>query len=290
MVPCARAGIRHKWTSLLLIVLLPMGGAAAAALAPSGALRENAILVTWYGNPHSPAMGVLGQDEGAARAAALQEQARQYEEIAPGDVLMAYHLVAVVAQPAPGADGMYRRREQRRVIQSLLDEGRAFGIQLVLDIQPGRSPVRAELEHLREFLQEPDVHVALDPEFTMAPGEVPGQVIGQLHADQINAAVQLLDDLVARHNLPPKILILHQFTHGMLPDKEQIEPAPGVQLALMMDGIGSPALKRHSYRSVMRQHPLEFAGFKIFYEQDTRPMSAEDVFALSPAPAVITYQ
>jgi hypothetical protein len=52
-----------------------------------------------------------------------------------------------------------------------LDEARG-GFLLVLDVQPGAG-VEEEVAYLRPFLEELDVHPALDPEFDMGE-QVPG--------------------------------------------------------------------------------------------------------------------
>lgn len=180
-------------------VLMAMAGCAALLavapdvrpLAASGrSILNNPLLITWYGNPHSPCMGALGQATGEARASALRAQMEEYAGLTERSVLGAYHLIAVVAQPHPGTDGAYRRRESPAMIESLLDEARANGYKLILDLQPGRSPPVDEVEHLREFLAEPDVHLALDPEFVMVAGQAPGQVIGSLRASQINPVMK----------------------------------------------------------------------------------------------------
>jgi hypothetical protein len=126
---------------------------------------ESHLLVTWYGNPHSAAMGVLGQGSGAERADRLRSQAAAYEPLTSKSVVAAYHVVAVVAQRKAGADGKWSRRESPVVIRALLEEARGEGFMLVLDVQPGRSRIEEELEYLRPFLSEPDVHLPLDPEF-----------------------------------------------------------------------------------------------------------------------------
>lgn len=253
-------------------------------------LLDEGILITWYGNPHTGAMGVLGQAEGEARASALKKQLAEYRDVTARDVVGAYHLVATVAQPTPGPDGQWRRREFTHVIQDLLDQARAHGFELILDIQPGRASVIDEVRHLRPFLEDPRVHVALDPEFTLTDREVPGQHIGQLRAAEVNRTLDLLEEIVREKNLPNKVLILHQFTLGMLPDKADVRESSLVDVVLCMDGIGSQALKLDSYRAVMRQGRLPFAGFKLFYEQDTNLFSAAEVLALEPEPAVVVYQ
>jgi hypothetical protein len=260
----------------------PHGGAAS--------LLETTLLVTWYGNPHSGAMGVLGRQTGAARADALRRQAAAFASLTGKCVLPAYHLVAVVAQPTPGRDAKWRRRESADVIQALLMEARANGFALVLDVQPGHSSVKDEVESLRGFLAEPDVHLALDPEFDMSERQLPGASIGHMHADDINAALDTLERLRAAHHLPPKVLIVHQFTLAMLPDKEKIRTRAGIDLVLDMDGFGSQPLKRASYRAVFRQRELPFAGVKLFYRQDVNLFEPAQVMGLRPTPSVVIYQ
>jgi hypothetical protein len=251
---------------------------------------DSHLLVTWYGNPHTARMGILGAHQGPERAAALREQAAAYEPLTDRRVLMAYHLVAVIAQAQPGSDGLYRRREFTSMIRSLLDEARANGFKLVLDIQPGRSTVADEVEALRPFLAEPDVYLALDPEFAMKDDQVPGQIIGSMPASEVNDAIDFLDQVIREHSLPPKVLIVHQFTWNMLPEKNKIEPKPGVEVVLDMDGFGPQALKRSTYRSILRQGRLPYLGFKLFYQQDTNVFTPAQVLALDPVPAVVIYQ
>lgn len=253
-------------------------------------MLANHLLVTWYGNPHSSRMGVLGQKTGTARADALRQQAAAYQKLTPKKVLMAYHLVAVVAQPSPGADGMYRRRESTAVIRGLLDEARANGFRLVLDVQPGRSSVRAEVAALRSFLEEPDVDLALDPEFALTEPDVPGRKIGAMRAADINGAIDLLEQMIVDEDLPAKVLIVHQFRWEMLPDKAKVRTSALVDIVLNMDGFGSQPLKLATYRTIDRQGRFAFTGFKLFYQQDSQLYSPAQVMSLSPVPSVVVYQ
>jgi hypothetical protein len=253
-------------------------------------LLDSTLLVTWYGNPHTGAMGVLGRQTGDARAATLRRQAEPYAALTAKCVLPAYHLVAVIAQPAPGRDGKWRRRESGDIIRTLLAEARANGFALILDVQPGRSTVRDEVVSLRPYLAEPDVHLALDPEFAVMEGQTPGRQLGNLRAADVNAALEILDQIRGEYHLPPKVLIVHQFTLAMLPDKEKIRTRRGIDLVLNMDGFGPPSLKRSTYRAVFRQRALPFAGFKLFYKQDRMVMDPAAVMGLSPIPSVVIYQ
>jgi hypothetical protein len=272
---------------------LPQSPAAPAAASPvrhASSVLDTHLLVTWYGNPWSGKMGILGRLQGKALAEGLRRQANAYAALARKRVMPAYELVAVIAQPLPGRDGMYRRRESRQVIDRMLREARAAGFKLILDIQTGRSTVLSELAHLAPYLQEPDVYIALDPEFSMGTDGVPGRRIGEMRANEVNDAIGLLEYVQERYQLPPKVLIVHQFTTGMLPDKEKIWSSSTVDIVLAADGFGPPALKRNTYRAVLRQHSLAFSGFKLFYIQDTDLLDPSQVLALSPPPAVIIYQ
>ena len=235
-------------------------------------------------------MGVLGQKSGTARADSLRQQAAAYQALTTKKVVMAYHLVAVVAQAAPGVDGMYRRRESTAVIRGLLDEARANGFRLVLDVQPGRSSVRTEVAALRPFLEEPDVYLALDPEFALSEPDIPGRKIGAIRAADINGVLDLLEQLIADGDLPAKVLIVHQFQWGMLPDKAKVRTSPLVDVVLNMDGLGPQALKRSTYRAIDRQGRFAFAGFKLFYQQDSQLFNPAQVMSLSPVPSVVIYQ
>lgn len=276
-----------------LLLTLAAGATLAAAPPTAGrvprAVLDDHILLTWYGNPRSTRMGALGEQSGDARVARFEAQAKAYRAVSPAPVLMAYHLVAVVAQCTAGADAMWRRRETRDVIDALLLEARAHGYKVVLDVQVGRSTVAAEVKALEPYLKEPDVYLALDPEFAMTDCQVPGQQVGRLYASDINTSLDVLERLIATHRLPPKILIVHQFRLDMLPDKANVRASAVVDTVLVMDGFGTQALKRSTYRAVMRQ-PMAYAGIKLFYQQDRNLFTPAQVLDLSPRPVVIVYQ
>jgi hypothetical protein len=223
--------------------------------------------------------------------ARLERQAAAYAAADPSTpVRPALHLVAVVAQRDAGRDGMYRNRMPADVIGMLAGWAEARGYLLFLDVQLGRSTVEAELDYLLPFLERPYVHLALDPEFAMTPGQVPGSVIGSLDASDVNTAIRRLADVVARDSLPPKMLIIHRFTQRMLTGVEAIRLDPGVQVVVDMDGFGSKELKRVSYRLCVHDEPVQFAGIKLFYELDHPLFTPEEVLRLNPVPNVIIYQ
>lgn len=251
-------------------------------------------IVAYYGNPWAPGMGVLGQSTPAAMISRLDNQAAAYQRLDPATpVIPALELVADVAQAAPGPRGLYRQRMPYGVISQELALARRSHALLILDLQVGRSTVSAEVPYFLPFLAQPDVELALDPEFDMPIGEVPGLWIGTMPASQINWASRYLSMLVARYQLPPKMLIVHEFASAMVPGWRQIHLQSGVQFVMDTDGFGLPAKKVGNYRAFITDQPIapaRYGGIKLFYQADTPVLSPREVLALSPPPSLIIYQ
>jgi hypothetical protein len=160
----------------------------------------------------------------------------------------------------------------------------------ILDIQVGRSSVKAETLRLLPYLRRPDVHLALDPEFHMKKGLRPGQRIGSSDAEDVNVAIGILAELVEKERLPPKLLLVHRFTDEMLRRYKKIRLDPRVQVVIVMDGFGPPHSKRSVYRREVTREPVQFAGLKLFYKNDQPLMTHKEILSLQPAPYVIIYQ
>ena len=256
-----------------------------------GALLPGHRIVAYYGNPGAPRMGVLGQGPPDQMLARLEQQAQAYAALDPATpVQPALQLVAVIAQAAPGPDGLYRGRSSYAEIEQVAQWAESRGYPLILDIQPGRSSFAAEVEWLLPFLERPYVHLALDPEWAMAGSQVPGRTFGTVDAATVNQTIQTLAAVVNERHLPPKVLIVHRFLYSMLTSYEQIQLDPAVQVVIDMDGVGGQALKIARYGQVVADQPVQFAGIKIFYTQDARPLAPAQVLALTPPPNVVIYQ
>jgi hypothetical protein len=260
------------------------------SLTPDGLLPENRIL-TFYGFPGDENMGVLGEYDKETVLAQMREQAAAYEAADPSrPVLIGMEVIASVAQKEPQADGSYLLDTP----SSVLDEYAAFceenDILLFLDVQIGRRTVQAEIEGLRPWLEKPFVHLALDPEFAMREGEIPGDHIGQVDASDIALTQDYLAKLTAEVGIPPKVLIVHQFHYSMIENKDKVKPVAGVQLVIDSDGWGTPAEKKATYDVVNAEQPIEFDGIKLFYQQDVPLMTPEEILALDPVPDLIIYQ
>ena len=247
-------------------------------------------LVTFYGNPLAEVMGVLAQRPTERMIERLRQQAAAYQQVDGRPIIPALHFITPVAQASAGADGMYRLRMDPELIEEWCNLAERHGLSFILDVQIGRSNVQEEVELLRPWLIRPHVHLALDPEFAMSPTTEPGKQIGSLTAEQINWAIEYLADIAVEYRTGNRILIVHQFTDNMVPDRENLQLNPYVDLVLMMDGFGPPALKRAQYDRYIATDPVGFAGIKLFYQHDRPLMTPADVLALDPPPDVVTYQ
>jgi hypothetical protein len=95
---------------------------------------------------------------------------------------------------------------------------------------------------------------------------------------------------VRRGRLPEKLLLIHQFTEGMIVNKETLNRHPGVALTINVDGFGDRANKVSKYAMFTDERVRFNDGFKLFYEEDTNLMSPAGVLALRPPPDVVVYE
>lgn len=261
-----------------------------------GAILPAKRIVAFYGNPLSKRMGILGELDSASMLARLDSEVAAWNKADPEHpVQPALQLIAVVASDQPGAAGKYRTRMDSALIQRVYNWAKMRNALLFLDVQVGKGTLQEELPRLLPWLRNPDVHLAVDPEFSMKGGQRPGTVIGTFDAEDINYASSLLQDLVTKENLPPKVLVVHRFRRDMLTGYKRIKLDPRVQMVINMDGWGTPAQKRDSYKAYVWKYPVEYTGFKLFYKNDRRlkgstMMSPLDVLALDPKPIYIQYQ
>jgi hypothetical protein len=267
------------------------GAASRPAQLPGGGRRlfPDRRVVAFYGNPRDDELGALGIGTPARAAKRLLKQAKPYN-LKARPVLPAMELVSTVATAAPGDAGLYRDHISFAKIRSYLAAARKIDALLILDIQPGRGEFGPEITRLAPFLREPDVGLALDPEWHVAPDALPGKVIGSTDADVVNAAATYLAEIVRERDLPEKLLIVHRFTDDMIARADRLRQMPGVQTVINVDGFGSAGVKVAKYHSFVGTTPAMRRGFKLFYKEDVRTMSPKSVMALSPRPDVVVYE
>jgi hypothetical protein len=249
-------------------------------------------LVGFCGTPNAPALGSL-MGNLPARAKALETRAAPYAQ--GRKLLPVFELIAVVVQAAPGADGKYRHRVDDSVIDEYLRVARESKALLLLNVQPGHSDFMTEVKTFEKYLREPDVGLALDPEWAMKGKQQPGIYYGQTTGEVLNDVAAFLSNIIEQDDLPEKALVFHQVNRLVLKDESAIAPHPGVVVIKSVDGLGPVHSKMATYGALMATmvagvHP----GFKLFFDEDTRIgdrlMTPQEVLALSPQPEYVMYE
>ncbi len=250
-------------------------------------------LFGYSGYPSAPGQGRLGIGRLDDRMVEMEERGQAY--LAGRELLPVMELIAVTVQAQPGADGMYRTRVDDSVISTWLAAARRHKALLLLNIQPGRADFLDELKYFEKWLKEPEVGVALDPEWAVESGQVPGRVFGQTSGEELNACAAYLAEIVAQHNLPQKVMVYHQLHPSIVRNEATLADHAGVALVKSIDGIGSPGAKVATWERIVASTPGNVhLGFKLFYEEDVKTgkvlMTAPEVLALKPQPEYVLFE
>jgi hypothetical protein len=250
-------------------------------------------LVGYSGGPGSAAFGRLGVGNLDARVREIERRAAAYsaDHRQPLPVL---ELITVVVQSKPGADGKYRSQIDNAQIARYLAAARRHRALLLLNIQPGRADFLTEVKGLSRWLAEPDVGIALDPEWAVGRGQVPGRVFGHTTASELNAVAAYLSAFTRSHGLPEKAMIVHQLAPQIISRIQDVKRHPGVEVVLSVDGIGSRSAKVATWRRLVKPLPAAVhPGFKLFFEEDRKHgklMMPSQVLALTPTPDYVLYE
>ncbi|WP_395063288.1 hypothetical protein [Flavobacterium sp.] len=260
-----------------------------------GALLPYKRIIAFYGNLYSKRMGILGELPKNEMLKKLKDEVALWKAADTTlETVAALHYIAVTAQGKNGSGNNYRLRMPFKQIDTVMAWAKEIDALVFLDIQVGQSTVKDEIAMLTDYLKLSNVHLGIDPEFSMKNGEIPGSKIGTMSANDINDAITFLTTLVKENNLPPKVLIVHRFTKKMITDYEKIKPTPQVQVVIDMDGFGSKELKRATWLRTIYPEPVQFTGFKLFYKNDTEGKNEmytpQELLQFIPKPIYIQYQ
>lgn len=261
-----------------------------------GAILPYNRVIAFYGNLFSKRMGILGEIPKDSMLKKLQGEVAAWAAADPSvKTIPALHYVVTTAQGLPGRDGKHRLRMPSHQIDTIVAWAKEIDALAFIDIQVGHSTVKDEVNALEKYLQMPLMHLGIDPEFSMKGGERPGSKIGTFNHNDINDAIDILANIVRTHNLPPKILVIHRFTQGMVTGYDKIKIVPEVQVVMDMDGFGDKILKRSTYLRYIYKEPVHFTGFKLFYKNDTKKdpnglYKPEELLKFTPKPVYIQYQ
>jgi len=234
--------------------------------APRSVLDDDQLL-TIYGKSLclAPVMGILGRYCSMEEMVAESQPLFEGLDAANGErgVRLAAHVVYGMARPCWGLDDsclMYLEEHGFDIVSEYIEPAAALGVEVVLDVQMGRSTPLEEIERMiaRGYLAYPNVHIALDPEFATGPYQMlPGSPIGRLDALSINEGLRRLDDYLREIGSPTRrVVMLHQFIDNatdswtMIPNKELIETFDYLDVVPVMDGFGGRNIKVRKYNLI----------------------------------------
>jgi len=249
-------------------------------------------VVAYYGAEGTGRLGILGRTSPAAAAAALEKRAAPYARVSGRKVLPALELITTVAQGSAGDDGTYSLGISDASVQRYLTAARKARMLLLLDLQPGRADFLDQARHYEKFLRQPEVGLALDPEWKLQPGQRPGERVGYTTTRKIDEVARYLAALVDQGRLPQKLFVVHQFQEqSVRPANERITTRPQLATVVHVDGFGSQRLKKQTYHAISLKSGAVRNGFKLFTNgQDTGVFRPEQVMRLRPRPDLVTYQ
>jgi hypothetical protein len=264
------------------------GERTADGVLPRAHVFDGRMLVAYYGTAGTGALGVLGETSPSQAIARVRRAAAPFSRNGlPAQPV--FELIVTVADAHPGKDGDYSHDLRPAAVRPWIDSAREAGALLVLDLQTGRADFPSVAKRWEWALREPHVGLAIDPEWRMGAGQVPGRVIGSVSAWEVNLTSRWLEDLTVSRGLPEKLFMVHQFRTSMIRNIGAVRGRPHLASVQHVDGFGTPRQKLAAYRAVARPG-LFHLGFKLFYDEDIRRLSADQVLRIRPRVDFVSFQ
>lgn len=248
------------------------------------------LVVAYYGTSGTGALGVLGETGPEVAAKRTQQAALPFQAASGRPVLPAFELITTVAAARAGADGLYSTSLPLEEVMRYVKVAQQAKMLVILDFQPGRATFLEQVKRYEKALLEPNVGVALDPEWKLTATQRPLKQIGTSAAQPINDVSSYLANLTLKNRLPEKIFMIHQFKTYQLPDREKIVDRPGLATVLHVDGFGGQGAKKETYGLLHSKDGQFVNAFKLFYDEDVDLMTPAEAMALTPRPELISYQ
>src|SRR5699024_7603588 len=248
--------------------------------------------IALYGHPEYPSLGALGEQSPEESADRVIELAEMYEAHSDEEIHPAFEIIVTVASEHPGDDGNYSAESDPEQIAEYIDVAEQHDVYVVLDLQPGHADFLTQAKIYEDLLKRPNVGLALDPEWRLAEGQVHMEQIGSVSAAEINETTDWLAELTAEHDLPQKMVILHQFRQSMIRGREQVNTEhPELAMVLHADGHGTAQDKFATWDLLQEDLPEDMhMAWKNFYRQDDPMFSQQQTFEVEPKPWFVSYQ
>lgn len=249
-------------------------------------------LVGLYGTPAMPVLGALGQQPLPAAITRVKKVAAAYQPYTTQKILPTFEIITTVASAGPTANHDYSQEIEPSSLLPWILAAQKAGIYVVLDLQSGRSSFVGQAKEYANLLKQPNVGLALDPEWRLEPEQVPLVQIGSVNIQEVNQTADWLANLTEQNHLPQKLFLLHEFRLSMLPDRQALDTSHNqLAYAVQMDGQGTQDVKLDTWHAILADPPpnVHF-GWKNFYAKDQPTRSPAATMALTPQPWYVSYQ
>lgn len=249
-------------------------------------------LIALYGTPGNKLLGALGEQSMDDTVKRVKQLSDEYQQSSPEFILPTFEIIATIAHSGPTANQDYSQEIDPNRLLPWIKAAQANGIYVVLDLQPGRTDFLTQAKMYESLLLEPNVGLALDPEWRLSPVQRHLQQIGSVDAAEINQVADWLAALAHDHKLPQKLFLLQQFKSTMITHRTELNTShEELAYVLQMDGNGSQSSKLETWTALQRDLPAGInLGWKNFYDEDHPMASPEATLSLTPKPAYISYQ
>jgi len=250
--------------------------------AQSPSLLEDYTIVSFYGrcfspNPPMDSVAILGRlglyDNFEAFYAAVTEYAQEVDAYNDEKgVIPAMNIIYELASGNPRAgggtflinvDAYLKAFDAGSLEEDYIQPAAEKGVLVFLDNQLGLSSVYEQTEHMLHFIEDYDnVHFFFDAEFHIYPSQyASGAVVkpgsprpGQIDADDINSALELLSAFKRTHGVTREVIVgLHGFqdinvegdTRDMIIGKNDIVIPSGITVVIDADGFSPSVNSQH---------------------------------------------
>lgn len=293
-----RAVFLHQHTTPLPVALRPISKIHVTSPPPyefpngGRTLLPSYRMIALYGTPDSPVLGALGQQSIDQTITRVKQLAAEYQPYASEHILPTLEIITTIASASPTDNGDYSREVAASELQPWITAARQAGVYVVLDLQPGRSDFLTQAQAYELLLEQPNVGLALDPEWRLGPSQVPLEQIGSVDINEVNAVDDWLSALVDRARLPQKLFLLHEFRLSMIPDRMLLRTThTNLAYIIQMDGQGLQSTKQDTWRTIIDAPPPGVAfGWKNFYAKDEPVLDPAATMAINPKPWYVSYQ
>lgn len=255
-------------------------------------LPPESRLVALYGSPGLPILGSLGEQSPEESAIRVTELANEYQKHSDEKIIPTFEIITTIAAADRTENGDYSSELSIDKIRPWVEVAKEKNIYVILDLQPGLSDFTTQAKLYEELLRQPHVGLALDPEWRLKDGQRHMKQIGTVDANEVNQTSRWLSELCKAHNLPKKVLLIHQFKKSMISNRTSLETSdPNISWIIQMDGLGAQTTKQETWRTIQRDLPPNIhMGWKNFIDEDKPMLNPNETMLVSPKPYYVSYQ